>query len=57
MLYKCMKLFDAVFNEESTKGVYGISLVESPAIMEEWIMLTEHPKQFKFSTVDDAKNL
>ena len=52
-----MKLFDAVFNEESTKGVYGISLVESPAIMEEWIMLTEHPKEFKFSTVDDAKNL
>jgi hypothetical protein len=52
-----MKLYDAIFNEESTKGVYGISLVESPAIMEEWVMLTEQPKQIKFAAVDDTKNL
>jgi hypothetical protein len=52
-----MKVYDAIFDEESTKGVYGISLVESPAIMEEWIMLTDHPKEIKFTAVDDVKNL
>ena len=48
-----MKLYDAVFNEESTQGVYGISLVESPAIMEEWVMLSEHPKEIKLAAIDD----
>ena len=52
-----MKVYEAIFNEESVKGVYGISLVESPAIMEEWIMLTEQPKEIKFAAVDDTKNL
>jgi hypothetical protein len=52
-----MKLFNAVFDEDSTKGVYGISLVESPAIMEEWIMLSQHHKEISFSAVDDSKNL
>lgn len=52
-----MKVYEAIFDEESTKGVYGISLVESPAIMEEWVMLSQHPKEIKFSAVDDTKNL
>lgn len=52
-----MKLYDAIFDEESTKGVYGISLVESPAIMEEWVMLSKHPKEIKLTAVDDSKNL
>ena len=52
-----MKVYEAIFDEESTKGVYGISLVESPAIMEEWVMLADHPKEIKFSAVDDTKNL
>ena len=52
-----MRLYDAVFNEESTQGVYGISLVESPAIMEEWVMLSEHPKEIKLAAIDDTKNL
>jgi len=52
-----MKVYEAIFDEDSTKGVYGISLVESPAIMEEWVMLADHPKEVKFSAVDDTKNL
>ena len=52
-----MKVYEAVFNEDSTKGVYGISLVENPAMEDEWITLSEHPKEIKFAAVDDSKNL
>lgn len=52
-----MKVYEAIFNEDTSKGVYGISLVENPAMEDEWITLSEHPKEIKFAAVDDSKKL
>lgn len=52
-----MKLYEVVFNEEEDKGVYAVSLVESPAMEDTWLALKEHPKEIQFSAVDDEKKL
>lgn len=52
-----MRVFEAVFDEEKTDGVYGISLVENPAMEDHWIALSEQPQQINFSAVNDEKKL
>lgn len=52
-----MKVYEAIFDETETEGVFGISLVENPAMEDEWITLAEHPKEIKFAAVDDKKNM
>lgn len=52
-----MKVYEAVFNDELGQGVYGISLVENPAMEDHWITLSEQPQELQFSAVDDAKQL
>jgi len=52
-----MKVYEAIFNEGETEGVYGISLVENPAMEDFWITLSEQPQEIHFSAVDDEKNL
>lgn len=52
-----MKIYEAIFNEESSKGVFGISLVENPAMEDEWITLSEHPKEIQLTAVDDKKKI
>ena len=51
-----MKTYEAIYNKSEVKGVYGISLVENPAMKGLFIALTEsQPIQFK--AVDDNKRL
>jgi hypothetical protein len=51
-----MKTFEAVFNENN-RGVYGISLVESPAMESDFIALSKDEKKTKveFKSVDEKK--
>lgn len=51
-----MKTYEAVFNEDQTTGVYGISLVKKPAMEGTFIALAkQEPIQFK--TVDEDKRI
>ena len=50
-------IYEAVFKEGETEGVYGISLVENPAMEDEWIALSEHKKTIEFAAVDEKKKL
>ena len=52
-----MKVYEAVFDEEKTEGVYALSVVENPAMQDMWIALNEHPQKIEFSTVDEEKRL
>ena len=52
-----MKVYEAVYSDELLQGVYGISLVENPAMEDEWIALSEQPKEVHFAAVDDKKKL
>lgn len=52
-----MRVYEAIFNENETDGVFGISLVENPAMEDEWITLSKHPQEIEFSAVDDKKNI
>lgn len=52
-----MRVYEAVFDEDKTDGVYGISLVENPAMEDHWITLSEQPTQINFSAVNDEKKL
>ena len=51
-----MKTFEAVFNENN-KGVYGLSLVESPAMESDFIALSKDEKKTKIElkSVDEKK--
>lgn len=51
-----MKTFEAKFNKKLTSGVYGISLVENPAMQGFFIALSEN-EIFKFASVDEDKRL
>lgn len=50
-----MKTYEAVFNEEN-KGVYGISLVENPAMEGDFIALSKHT-DIKLKTVDEEQRI
>ena len=50
-----MKTFEAVFNENN-KGVYGISLVENPAMEGDFIALSKDAK-IEFKTVDEEQRI
>ncbi len=52
-----MKVYEAVFRDENIHGMYSLSLVENPAMEDEWILLSEHPKEIKFEAVDQKKKL
>ena len=57
--------YEAVFNEEDVSGVFGISLVESPATKEYFIQLSEDEKkqviekatEIKLATADEEQRL
>lgn len=52
-----MKVYEAVFREGETEGVYALSVVEDPAMQDLWIALSEHPKQIELATIDEEKRL
>jgi len=51
-----MKTFEAVFNNAKNKGVYSISLVESPAMEGDFIALSKDAK-IEFKTVDEEQRI
>jgi len=50
-----MKTYEAIFEPDKNKGVYGISLVENPAMEGHFIALSEEKIEFK--TVDEEKRI
>lgn len=52
-----MKVYEAIYSNKETQGVYGISLVENPAMEDEWIALSEQKAELQFAAVDEAKRL
>src|SRR6056297_1930917 len=50
-------VYEAVFKEGQTQGVYALSVVENPAMEDLWIALSEQPLQIEFAKVDDEKRL
>lgn len=52
-----MKVYEAVFEEGVTEGVYALSVVENPAMQDFWITLSEHPHKVEFAQVDEEKRL
>lgn len=52
-----MKVYEAIYNNKETQGVYGISLVENPAMEDEWIALSEQKAELHFAAVDEKKRL
>ena len=50
-------VYEAVFKEGETEGVYALSVVENPAMEDLWIALSEQPQQIEFAKVDDEKRL
>jgi len=58
--YKYMEgfIYEAIFDEDSTKGVFSISLVENPATKEMFIQLSEAKQhEIKLSTIDEEQRL
>jgi len=51
-----MKTYQAVFNELTTKGVFGISLVDSPAMESKFIALRKH-QEIKLKEIDKEKRI
>jgi len=52
-----MKVYEAVFVEGETEGVYALSVVESPAMQDHWIALSEQPEIIELAEVDGEKRL
>jgi len=52
-----MKVYEAVYKEGETEGVYGISLVSNPAMEDFWVALSEQKQELQFAAVDDKRNL
>jgi len=51
-----MRIVEMILNEESeTQGVYAVSVVESPAIEENWVALNKHFIELK--SVDEEKKI
>ncbi len=52
-----MKVYEAIFREGETEGVYALSVVENPAMQDMWIALSEQPQQIELAEVDEEKRL
>jgi hypothetical protein len=53
-----MKLIELIIDSEmELSGIDAISIVENPAIEENWIALNEHPKEYRFAEVDKEKKI
>jgi hypothetical protein len=52
-----MKVYEAIYKDEERQGVFGISLVENPAMEDEWIALSEQEQELQFTAVDETKHL
>ena len=53
-----MEIIEMVLNEENeSQGVYAVSVVESPAIEEDWIALSKQKQIVELKTVDTEKRL
>ena len=52
-----MKVYEAVFNEDTSKGIYALSVVENPAMQDLWITLSEHPKEVNLTLANEEKRL
>ena len=52
-----MKVYEAVFKEGETEGVYALSVVENPAMEDHWIALSEQPEIIELAEVDGEKRL
>ena len=52
-----MKIYEAVFKEGETEGVYALSVVENPAMEDMWIALSEQPETIELAQVDEDKRL
>ena len=51
-----MKTYQAIFNPMTTEGVFGISLVENPAMEGNFIALSKDAK-IEFKTVDEEQRI
>ena len=51
-----MKVYEAVFNQAKNKGVYGISLVEDPAMEGDFIALSKEAK-IQLKTLDEEQRI
>ncbi len=51
-----MKVYEAVFNQAKNKGVYGISLVEEPAMEGEFLALSKQAK-IELKTLDEEQRI
>ena len=51
-----MKVYEAVFNQAKNKGVYGISLVEDPAMEGEFLALSKQAK-IELKTLDEEQRI
>lgn len=53
-----MRIIELIIDEEDeNSGVDAISLVEYPAIEENWVALNENNREYKFKAVDEDKRL
>ena len=52
-----MKVYEAIFKEGETEGVYALSVVEDPAMQDMWIALSEQPQQIELAQVNEEKRL
>lgn len=51
-----MKTYEAVFNEQVNRGVYGISLVENPAMEGHFLTLSKQ-EEIKLKSINDEKRI
>lgn len=52
-----MKTYNVVFDKEKNKGVYGISLVENPAMEGNFIALSKEDNKIKLAEIDKEQRL
>jgi len=50
-------VYEAVYREGETQGIYALSVVENPAMQDLWVALSEQPQKVEFSEVDNDKRL
>jgi hypothetical protein len=50
-----MKTYAVTYNRKKNRGVYAISLVENPAMEEEFIALAKQEKEIKLKTINEEK--
>lgn len=52
-----MKVYEAIYKEGETEGVYALSVVENPAMEDFWITLSEQPQTIELAQIDEEKRL